>query len=189
MIRIALDLELEQPNTNPQTPDSWTDVERIIQVGYCVFNDQTGEFLRERLFHVYYEDPLSEFIQKLTGITNEDVRDGFDIEYVLDFLNKDRETFQASRKLLTWGGGDQPALMRENLFPQDWAFGRSAFNVKHLYQLYEEQTGGNPSGGLKKCCNRLGIKRSGRAHNALVDAKDTASLFMEILKRTEYKRS
>lgn len=183
MNRIALDLELEQPHTNPQTPDSVLAFEQIIQVGYVVFDDQTGEVLKSVCKEVNIGVPISKFITKLTGITSEMVANGVSLESIVDGLHEDQKTYNTSRKLLTWGGGDQDCIVRELPADYKWGFGRSAFNVKHLFQLHQELKGENPSGGLKKAMNKLGLKFDGRAHNALADAENTALIFMELCER------
>lgn len=179
MIRIALDLELEQPKTDHQTPDSMLDQERIIQLGYVVFEDEPYTLLEQRCININIGVPLSSFIKKLTGITDEQIQNGTTIQDAYNMLISDREKYNASRKLLTWGGGDQTAIMDE-VKPDKLHFGRSALNVKHLYQLYQEVNGANPSGGLKKSMSKLGIKFEGSAHNALVDAINTAKIFVHL---------
>jgi hypothetical protein len=61
-IKIALDLELEQPNSNRQVTDWVLLEEKIIQVGYCIFNADTGKFLKEFCKEVNIGVPLSIFI-------------------------------------------------------------------------------------------------------------------------------
>lgn len=183
MIRIALDLELEQPWINPQTPDSKISKEQIIQVGYVVFNDETGEELLSVCEHVHFPYPLSGFIKSLTGIKDNDVLTGEPLEKVVDDLHAHRKNFDASRKLLTWGAGDQEAIKTEYGNYSLWGFGHSAFNVKHLFQFYAELNNISPRGGLKKSCNKMGLLWRGRAHNALADAVMTKEIFMELKSR------
>lgn len=189
MIRLALDLELEQPFYINDTKDSAISYQKIIQIGYVIFDDQTGKYLEEVCRHVNYPFILSKFIQKLTGITSEDVNNAPELAEVMRELYALRKKYNASRKMLTWGGGDQPALAKETeeipnfLEVENWPFGQSAFNVKHLYQFYCEQLGVGASGGLKKSANKLGVKFQGRAHNALTDAKVTAEVFMALQRR------
>jgi inhibitor of KinA sporulation pathway (predicted exonuclease) len=180
MNRISLDLELEQPKSNTQTPDSLLDVEKIIQVGYVVFDDQTGEIIKEVCKEVNIFVPLSNFIKKLTGISNKQISDGTDLVSIIDGLKQDCLDYKCSRKILTWGAGDQECIVRELPGDYQWIFGRSAFNVKHLYQLYRETNGKNPSGGLSKSMKNMGINFKGSAHNALADAINTATIFMAL---------
>lgn len=187
MIRIALDTELEQPFTRHDCPDSLLTEERIIQVGYVVFDDQTGEFLKEVCKEVNIGVPISKFIQKLTGVTSEMVANGTTLKAIIDELHEDVRKFSASRKILTWGGGDQECIMKEIGPEYPWKLGKSAFNVKHLYQLWKEIHGQRPSGGLKKSMNNLNLKFEGKAHNALTDAKNTALIFMELIGRIKYR--
>jgi len=182
-IKIALDLELEQPNSNRQVTDSVLLEEKIIQVGYCIFNADTGEFLKEFCKEVNIGVPLSTFIKNLTGITDEQISKGITLLEIINELHADALLFNVDRKILTWGGGDQEAIIKE--LPKDypWKFGRSSFNVKHLYQLYRDIKNQKVSSGLKKSINRMGITFEGSAHNALVDAKNTAKIYMELIKK------
>lgn len=177
MNRISLDLELERPNSENQCKDSQLTEERIIQVGYVIFDDITGEHLKEVCREVNIRVPLSSFIKKLTGISDEQISNGTDLHNIITELHKDRSQFDASRKLLTWGSGDQECILKE-LVRFDWKFGRSALNVKHLFQTWAEANDISSSGGLKKSMNKIGIKFEGTAHNALTDAINTAKIFM-----------
>lgn len=183
MYRIAIDLELEQPKTKAQTSDSKLDVEKIIQVGWVVFNDENGEIVKSVVKNINIGVPLSSFIKSLTGISDEDISNGTDLISIINELHADREAYQCSRKLITWGAGDQEAILKE--LPKDykWGFGRSSFNVKHLFQLWAEVNGITPGGGLKKSMNKLGLKFKGSAHNALVDAENTATVFLELSRK------
>ena len=186
-IKISLDLELEQPFTKIGVEDSKLKIQKIIQVGYCVFNADTGEFLKEVCKEVNIGVPLSNFIKNLTGITDEQIKKGTSLVKIIEELYSDILIYNADKKLLTWGAGDQEAIKVE--LPKDypWKLGRSSFNVKHLYQLYRDLRGEKVSSGLKKSMNRLGLNFEGSAHNALVDAKNTAFIFMKLTKKINIK--
>lgn len=178
MIRISLDLELEQPSTNPQTPDSMLSRQTIIQVGYVIFNDETMEILEQERNYIHVPDlKLSSFIKRLTGITDEQVAQGESLVTSMDRLHRLAVKHNANRKILTWGGGDQEAILTELPTEYEWKFGRTSLNVKHLYQVYREANGLNPSSGLKKSARSLGLKFEGDAHDALTDAINTARVF------------
>lgn len=185
MIHIALDLELEQPNTNPQTPDSKIDHEKIIQIGWVVFESNPFNILEKSMYHVQYDKGLSSFIQTLTGIKDEDVMNGYSLEYIYDKLVESQTKFNTSRVVKQWGGGDMGCLQKELPSSIDWKFGYSGFNVKHLYQSYADATGLNTSGGLKKSMGRVGLQFSNvdgkKAHNALTDAYNTAIMYSHLI--------
>lgn len=176
---ISLDIEMEQPMSNPQTPDSSIYEPETIQVGFCVISPQ-GEFLLSGLYNIHKEYQLSDFIKKLTGISDNDLANGVSLAEAYVGLCQTRERYDASRKILTWGQGDQQQIQKELGVSVPWQFGNSSFNVKHLYQFYAEHNGLNSSGGLKKVCDRLGIKFEGRAHNALTDSIMTAKVYLKL---------
>ena len=105
------------------------------------------------------------------------------------FLSQTNYTLTEKLINALWGAGDQNAILKE--LPKDykWGFGRSSFNVKHLFQLWAEVNGINPSGGLKKSMNKIGLKFKGSAHNALVDAENTAMVFLELSKRLKISQN
>jgi inhibitor of KinA sporulation pathway (predicted exonuclease) len=181
---ISIDLENEQPSTNHQCPDSLLSEEKIIQLGYTIFED-TGETIKDGLFNINIGVPISQYIQKLTGITNDDIAAGTTIDIAYDTMYNDCVEHSASRILLQWGGGDDVTLRKE--ITSQWRFGRSALNVKHLYRVFAEANGINPSGGLKKSMARVGLQFEGTAHNALTDAKNTARIFLRL--RNQMKRN
>lgn len=174
---ISFDLELEQSFYNPQCPDSLLTEEKIIQLGYTIFNDE-GEILKSSLYNINIGVPISTYIQKLTGITNEDIAAGTTIDAAYQAMTEDSSVVQTSRILLQWGGGDDILLKNSLSAAQKWVFGRSALNVKHLYRVYAEANGINPSGGLKKSMSRVGLRFTGKAHNALTDAHNTGIMYL-----------
>lgn len=198
-IRICLDLELEQPNTNKQTPDSLLDKEKIIQIGYVIFDCLTGEFLAHKLIHINIGVPISEFIRNLTRIKNEDIQNGTDLVSAFKELVSDFRKFKADRVILDWGGGDARVLRDElielGLKPEDWPFSKynhSGQNVKHLYRAYCDAFGLDYSGGLSKSMAKVGllwdnlpkniVKVHGK-HNALIDAYNTARMYLHLIKK------
>jgi inhibitor of KinA sporulation pathway (predicted exonuclease) len=172
---IAFDLELEQPKTNHQTPDSVLEDEKIIQIGYVIYS-------LEPEFHIYKTNclninigvPLSSFIKKLTGISDEDIANGISLNEAVEILKQDAKDFDTKRVLKQWGGGDQSALEKE--LGKSIGFGRSGCNIKHMYQVFAEANNINASGGLKKSLSKCGIKFEGSAHNAAADALNTAKM-------------
>lgn len=193
MIRIAWDLELEQGFTNPQTPDSKLSEERIIQVGWLVFEAKDGQItiLKEQCYCVNIEVPLSKFIRTLTGISDDDIANGTTLTDIYDKIAKDREEFKASRVVCEWGFGDQLCLKREltveGFDESKWVFGRSGLNVKHLFQVWCEANGKSASGGLSKSLGKIGLSWSGHGkHNAGVDALNTARIYATLLNKMRH---
>lgn len=190
MNHIALDLELEQPYDNPQTPDSKLDVSKIIQVGWVVFNTKNNSpnILKKCSYHVNIGVPLSKFIKDLTRITDEEVANGKLLVEVYNELATDREEFNTSRIVRQWGHGDMSHMKMEletetpdNVLKEHnfkWEFGMSGLNVKHLYQTYALANGMNFSGGLSKSLGRCGLLWEGKGkHDALIDALNTANMY------------
>jgi len=189
-IKIAIDLELEQPNTNHQTPDSRIDSPKIIQLGWSVFNQETGKILNEGSRFVNIGVPISSFIKGLTRITDEQISSGGTVTSAFMELRKVRELHNADRTMVEWGSGDFVSLRDEVIDESGksyWneinAFGRSPVNVKHLYRVFRESNGLNPSGGLSRAVAGLGLTWSGQGkHDAMIDARNTAMVYCKLFK-------
>lgn len=175
-LHCCIDLELEQPKTNPQTPDSELDEEKIIQVGYVVYAlEPEFEVKLSVREYVKLGVPLSAFIKNLTKIKDSDLEDrGRSIGSIYQDLTINQKLYGFNRVVKQWGSGDMECLQRE-VGGDNWQFGRSGCNIKHLYQIYAEANGLNISGGLSKSMSKCGLKWEGQGkHDALVDAFNTA---------------
>ena len=175
-LHCCIDLELEQPKTNSQTPDSKLDNSKIIQVGYVIYKlEPEFEVIKQVSDFIDIGVPLSSFIKKLTGIKDSDISNGISIEDAYVNLVHDQEVFNFSRIIKQWGSGDMKCFREE--LPEDvkWEFGHSGCNIKHMYQVYAEANEMNTSGGLSRSMAKCGLKWEGRGkHNAVIDALNTA---------------
>jgi inhibitor of KinA sporulation pathway (predicted exonuclease) len=198
---IALDLELEQPKTNTQTKDSVLDKEKIIQVGWLVFEvspDEKVKILKTQRRYVYLGVPLSKFIKKLTNITDEELDNGESLVDIFEALKKDQKDFDTSRVIREWGSGDMSQLRLEVVSEVNdtkmtdsrdfWPFGRSGFNVKHLFQAYAYANNKKSRGGLLSSMKKMGLSwinsgfKDGGQHDATNDAINTAYVYCELEK-------
>jgi inhibitor of KinA sporulation pathway (predicted exonuclease) len=181
---ISLDLELEQPRSE-EIPDSLTDEERIIQVGWVVFDPLEFKVHETVVHHTDYlhtHGSVSDYIRTLTHITDEDMRNGIPLEEIYEVLVECRETYDTSRIVCQWGSGDMECLRRE--LPEDttWEFGHGGLNVKHMYMSYAGAMDMQARGGLSKSMARLGLSWSGGPkHQAHVDALNTAKVYSHLL--------
>jgi inhibitor of KinA sporulation pathway (predicted exonuclease) len=195
---IAIDLEIEQPKTNPQCPDSETDEEKLIQVGLVVF--EIGEeikVLESVTMFKNYPGKLSSFIKKLTSITDEQVNTSTNsVSTILAEIRNLREKYNTSRQIVEWGAGDKQFLMKESglnsgEFREYTGLANSTINVKVLFQLYALKKGLKAQGGLGKSLRKVGLefqatKYEGKqygAHWAESDALNTAIIFNFVINK------
>lgn len=194
---IAIDLELEQPRSNQQTPDSQTDKEKIIQAGIVVFEltDSEPIILHSETYMLNYEKNLSTFIKNLTSIEDKDVNNAeYNAIGIIAEIRELRELWNTSRQIIEWGSGDTKCLMEEAyLTPEDlsdiWGFARSQINVKTLFQCYALANNIKTRGGLSKSMGKLGLQFKGTRYNgknrgvhwAEADALNTARIFNKII--------
>lgn len=183
-VRYTLDLELEQPKSNPQTKDSLLNEEKIIQIGVVFFRPKTFEVLEKKAWYININTKLSTFIKELTGITQEEVDNGTTISIAVKELQEMCDKYQAFKQPITWGGGDLWALRKEAIKDKELEYhlGTNEFNAKVLYQFLAEHQGIKRRIGLKGAMEKLGLEFEGRAHDAVVDAYNTAKIFSYMTK-------
>lgn len=193
---IAIDTEIEQPFTNPQTPDSKVESPKLIQVGIVVFEvvDNEPVILESETINIHYEYPLSQFIKTLTSITDEEVNTATATPRdVLRRLSDLRGTYDTSRQLVEWGQGDTAFILEQAGATQDefqsiYGFARSSINVKVLYQIYAMMNGLKRQGGLSRSMAKLGLQfiqtrykgQNKGKHWAESDALNTARVFNKL---------
>ncbi len=190
---ITIDLEIEQPYTNVQSPDSKVAEQALIQVGFVVFELAEGEptILHSETMNIYYPHPLSTFIKALTSISDEDVSNSDNYpETAVKRLRELQQQFDTSRQIVEWGSGDVSFLLEsagvsESDFNSVYGFARSTVNVKVLYQIYAMMNGKKVRGGLSASMGQLGLQFKGTRyqgknkgkHWAEADALNTARIF------------
>ena len=172
---LALDLELNQPSG------------KIIQVGVAIGDKNTRfEDYVVRKWFIDPQEPISEFINDLTGITDADIRaESYSHEYVARELGELIKEHKVFVNPVTWGGGDSVELLAEFCknhadFPH---FGRRWIDVKTWYTYLMLTHDKAPSGGLASAMGYFKLHFKGAAHRADVDAANTLALFFKLLDR------
>jgi inhibitor of KinA sporulation pathway (predicted exonuclease) len=174
----SLDLELNNKNDGT-TP-------RIIQVGIAIGSPVRPEDIQTYSWYLNPQEPITEFIQNLTGITDEIIQEKSVSHETLAFeFGKVLKENQVFVNPITWGQGDSSELKNEftqrNIqFP---FFGRRIFDVKTLYVFNQMVRGKTPSGGLRKSMISYGLDFIGQSHNAEYDALNTLRFFFYFLQR------
>lgn len=177
---LSLDLELTQP------------ICKIIEVGYAVgdLHDPVGTVLDQGSMLVDPKEPLTEFIVKLTGITDEMIQaNPIELSAAHAALVEVALKYEVCRNLLTWGGDDGACLKRQlNLTdPKTFWFAPTVMDVKKVYQFLRHAYGQKVQSGLAKSLTKCGISFKGKRHRAMDDALNT--LFIAQFLTAELKRS
>lgn len=172
---LALDLELAQPSG------------KIIQVGIAIGRaDDRFENYVTKKWYIDPNEPISDFIIGLTGITDADIRaNAVSHETVARELSELIKEHNCFVNPVTWGGGDSVELLAEFSnrcvdFPH---FGRRWIDVKTFYTLLMFAKNKKPSGGLASAMGAFKLQFKGTAHRADVDAANTLALFHHLVHR------
>jgi inhibitor of KinA sporulation pathway (predicted exonuclease) len=177
---LAIDCEFEQPSC------------ALIQIGACIGDLHTGEIVESFSRFIKTGVPLSQFISKLTGITDYQIEtEGVSLvaayNDLLAFRARYPDIFPAS---VTWGAGDMWQIKKQVTDEQHkvlsdlqivWPFGNSEMDTKKFYQAYRIANGLSYRSGLGKSMGRLGLQFRGRAHNAQIDAENTWRTFHHLI--------
>ena len=171
MILTSLDLELNQPSN------------KIISVGYCQGNLETGEILSQRDVFVKIDEPLNPYITGLTGITEETLATkGVSLLKAYQILKEDHIKAKAFVNPLTWGGGDTDFLRQQLGKNQEkWLFGRRWIDCKTVYISYRMSQGQPFKSGLAKSMKAMGLEFEGTNHASVDDAINTFNFYRFLL--------
>jgi inhibitor of KinA sporulation pathway (predicted exonuclease) len=175
---LALDLEL---NTNSEFQ-----VTKIIQVGIAIGNFYKPEEILTKSWYVNPNEPLSAHIQKLTGITEQNVQhESTSIGQIAAELSAIIEQYQVFTNPITWGGNDAEEL--KSLFKQNNIdfphFGRRIIDVKTNFIFLEYANDRSLAGSLKHSMEKYKISFEGEAHRADIDAFNTLRFFFYLADR------
>ena len=166
---LVLDLELNQPSRT------------IIQLGYVIGNVNTGDIMESVSRFIQVDEDVSERIQKLTGISQNDVDGGVTLADAYDEMLTLHGRYSCFINPVTWGG-DDAGLLREQL-PKgaQWVFGRRWIDVKTIFIGYQVANKRPFLGGLSRSMRRLGLTFDGRTHDAVHDAVNTFRVLIKLL--------
>ncbi len=178
---MVLDCEFNQPSR------------KTIQIGAAIYDVRSAACYGTLDLYVNPGEPITPEITDLTGITDRDVANAPNIIEAWQELKYFHSKHKCFKNPLVWGSGvrnDSHALFTEvvdfqlnvaHLHSKDIEkenfMGWRVLDAKTLFQslmLFENR---GYAGGLKDCMERLGLKFEGEKHRALVDAKNTFTLW------------
>lgn len=191
MIRIAWDLELHNEGGNAECGE-------IIQLGWCIFNTATNDILEVGGNYVITNKQLSEYIIKLTGITEQTISEqgvslGTAYLNMLTAISKYKQDNKIFIQPVCWG--DDVTELRQELETQykecPWSFGRNFCNLKAMYQFMSIAKQKKHQAGLTSALKNMGLRFEPwdglTKHNAMADAYNTARLYLAIQRHIHVK--
>lgn len=171
---LALDLEMNQPSG------------KVIEVGVCIASCNTIMTPKLYSWYVNPNEPITEFITGLTGITDDDViNKSTPVAEIASTLSSYITQDDCYVNPVVWGGGDHGSLMQ--CFNEHGVkfnhFGRRWMDVKTIHTFLQLIKGDNANGGLRSCMGAYNLKFEGDAHRASADAHNTLRLFFHIMEK------
>ena len=164
-------------------------VPKIIQVGVAISNISTPEDIKTFSWYLNPGEPITPFIQSLTGITDEIIQEkSVDHQTVAKELGELLKVYDVFTNPCVWGGGKgNDATELKDEFDERGInfpfFGRRVIDVKTIYVFNQIVKGRTKSGGLRKSMASYGLDFIGTAHNAEYDALNTLRFFFHLLER------
>lgn len=176
---MALDLECNQPSGT------------IIQIGIVIGDPKTGAILEKKCWNIFTEEIISEFIIKLTGITQEMVDNGVFLHDAYIEMTELYKKHNCTMNFVTWGGGDHWALRKQlkdhcdlnRLDKIVWEYGHREFDVKTLFLAFAMVADKKVRSGLAKSLTRIGKAFKGTKHWAPDDSENTFIMLVDLLER------
>ena len=171
---VSLDLEYNQQSG------------KIIQIGAAIGDMRTSSILESFSVIVNPGEPISDFIQTLTGVTQQRVdEEGMDLKSAAALLFAFIARHKPFMNPVVWGIGDSESLREElGLKDERWVFGRRTIDTKTIHVAMCLARGISTKGGLgATMAKHYGLTFDGRAHDAKVDAENTLKLFFEMQRR------
>ncbi len=171
----SFDLEMDQPSG------------KIIQIGGVIGDLSKGRILTTFNYYINHHDTLNPDIIKLTGITQTQVDNGFELGPIKGEIDKLITQYQCCKSPIVWGNGDLRTLKSQGGTGYFQDIHRE-LDIKTLHQFLSLSKGLSMRGGLDKSLGLYGLKFDGRPHDALADAKNTfylACKLQKLLKNTD----
>lgn len=169
---VSLDLEMNQLNDNP----------KIIEIGLTIGDLQTRKIIDSKSLLVNPNENITDYISKLTGITDHMVSDKQNIHgaygEMLDYLKYYNVTH---KQPVVWGAGDVHQLKREIGDVESFPFGFTEMNVKTIVQAILTARGQKSQGGLAKSMTKFGLRFKGTKHRAIDDSYNTMVFYFYLL--------
>lgn len=132
---------------------------------------------------------LTNFSKKLTAITQVDIDGAPILEVVLprymDWLRAHglvdaKDEPLGHWAIATWSDADLGNQLAKELKHKGLAIPTIFRKWVNLKVAYQQHFRSEPKGGLQACVERLGLKFVGRAHNGLVDSRNTAKIVIHM---------
>jgi inhibitor of KinA sporulation pathway (predicted exonuclease) len=167
---LCLDLEL--------TCGGKKDTHKIIQISIVEIDTRELVITRESMHYIrpYGDYHVDWYCRKLTGIDDEIIKK--EGKYLHEALNSLKHMGYVNKLTLEWGSDHKPLtrICKDNCINYEFKFLDLGTLFKQLAKLKDPISVAN---ALKM----LGLEFEGKPHDALVDARNTARIYIELIRR------
>lgn len=177
----VLDLKLNKPS------------DKILQVGVVIGNIYTKNIVCANSLFVKTNEKISEYVTKVSGITQENVKNGIDLLTIYNKISSLHSKHNSSSLILSWGRNNSEYLKSQlkKEYPNinienNWKLGYRCIDVKTIYQFYQIINGKELQGGILKAVSELGLKFIGKKHDALWDSFNIFKIFVTLMEKMKY---
>jgi DNA polymerase III epsilon subunit-like protein len=186
---IVFDLEMTSNQVTADVRPEFQENNYIIDIGAVALNRDL-EIVSQFQSLVKPEEPITPFIQEMTGISNEMVA-GEDLwsivalhfEAWVSAMSRNDNLKQA--RLCAWGPYFDIKVLRAvyRKYNRFYPFNGTAFGVETLSMAWHALSGRNNSSiSVGSTAKEMGIEPIGKYHRALVDADTTAKIMQRVFK-------
>lgn len=173
--QVVIDLELNKPSR------------KIIQLGYVIYGIPNFHVVETKRIYINPNEPLSSEIEKLCGISEEQLLNGTTLQNAYKTLCDDIENHHVNKYAVQWGLDHNFLREQLNIQWKDFVFKCESLNIKLLYySLFTGRKKGHR--GLLSAMQSLGMdwdSSMGLPHDALADSFNTMRIYQNIYKRME----
>lgn len=177
MNSIIIDLEMNEVIGNEEIKPHKALKFEIMEIGAVKLNEDLVQIDEYKAYIKPARNPIGERYTKLTGISDETVKDADSFETgIMKFV----EWCGTDYRIYSWSDADRAQIKKESIHKhvEDEGINYMLSHWTDFQAQFSRILGIHKSVGLKDAVTYAGIDFEGREHDALFDAKNTASLYV-----------
>lgn len=184
MYKLIIDLEF----THYKDKNTHQNMSEIIEIGGVLLDESNCEVKKIKTYVKPTQSVINKKIEKLTGITNEMVKDAPVIEdALLNLINELSD--KGNTKLISWSDNDTKTILNEmkNKSIENKDVEKLCEEFIDLQDIFNTKINLERRVSLSNALKYVDIEFNGKEHDALFDAENTAKLYVAMEDDEEVK--